>query len=81
MRQTTNDKVWLITGCFTGFGRVLTEAAIEHGDRVVATARSVERLRDLGQRYGQRMLIWPLDVTDQAQIGAVSTKLFAPSGA
>ena len=71
MSQTTNDKVWLITGCSSGFGRVLAEAAIEHGDRVVATARSVERLKDLAQRCGLRMLILPLDVTDQAQIGAV----------
>jgi NADP-dependent 3-hydroxy acid dehydrogenase YdfG len=61
MSQTTNDKVWLITGCSSGFGRVLAEAAIEHGDRVVATARSVERLKDLAQRCGLRMLILPLD--------------------
>ena len=69
MSQTTNDKVWLITGCSSGFGRVLAEAAIEHGDRVVATARSVERLKDLAQRCGLRMLILPLDVTEQAQMG------------
>jgi NADP-dependent 3-hydroxy acid dehydrogenase YdfG len=68
MNQPTNDKVWLITGCSTGFGRVITEAAAEHGHRVIATARSIDRVEDLVKRYGQKVLALPLDVTKRTQI-------------
>ncbi len=37
--MTENAPVWLITGCSTGFGRELVRAVVQHGHRVVATAR------------------------------------------
>ncbi|WP_242055935.1 hypothetical protein [Nostoc flagelliforme] len=40
-------KVWLITGCSTGFGRVLAEAVLKKGDFLLATARKLEQLRAL----------------------------------
>ncbi len=33
-------KTWLITGCSTGFGKVLAEAVLARGDNVAATARN-----------------------------------------
>ena len=36
-----SSKVWFITGTSSGFGRVLREAALKRGDKVVATARHV----------------------------------------
>ena len=39
--------VWLITGCSSGFGQEIALAAIEHGDKVVATARDASKLEDL----------------------------------
>ena len=42
-------KTWLITGCSTGFGRLLAQAALDRGDQVVATARDPATL----VRYGQ----------------------------
>jgi NAD(P)-dependent dehydrogenase (short-subunit alcohol dehydrogenase family) len=59
--------VWLITGCSAGFGRVIAEAALERGDRVVATARRPESIADLA---GESALVAPLDVTRQDQIEA-----------
>jgi NADP-dependent 3-hydroxy acid dehydrogenase YdfG len=59
--------VWLITGCSSGFGRALVDAALARGDRVVATARRVESLADLA---GDRVLAVALDVTRQDQINA-----------
>jgi NAD(P)-dependent dehydrogenase (short-subunit alcohol dehydrogenase family) len=41
------DKVWLVTGCSRGFGRSLAGAVLRKGDRLVATARDPETLRDL----------------------------------
>jgi NAD(P)-dependent dehydrogenase (short-subunit alcohol dehydrogenase family) len=67
-------KTWLITGSAHGIGRELAKAALDSGDRVVATARRPERLKDLVFEYGDRIRAVGLDVTDphQAQ-GAVRT--------
>ena len=56
-------KRWLITGCSSGFGRLMAEAALERGDRVVATARDPSSLADLVERYGDTARTAALDVT------------------
>ena len=57
-------RTWLITGASRGFGRRLTEAVLDSGDHVVATARRPEQLDDLVARYGPRISTAALDVTD-----------------
>ncbi|WP_079314191.1 SDR family NAD(P)-dependent oxidoreductase [Microbispora sp. GKU 823] len=47
------SKVWFVTGSSRGLGRALVEAALEGGDRVVATARKPAQLDDLVERYGE----------------------------
>ncbi|NUW44104.1 oxidoreductase [Nonomuraea rhodomycinica] len=59
-------KTWLITGASRGFGRHLTEAVLEAGDQVIATARDPRQLDDLVVRHGDRMRAVALDVTDAA---------------
>lgn len=34
---TADSRVWLITGCSTGFGRMLAEQVLEKGEKLVAT--------------------------------------------
>jgi NAD(P)-dependent dehydrogenase (short-subunit alcohol dehydrogenase family) len=58
------SKVWLVTGSASGLGRDIAEAALAHGDSVVATARKPELLDELAQQYGDRILPLALDVTD-----------------
>jgi NAD(P)-dependent dehydrogenase (short-subunit alcohol dehydrogenase family) len=58
------ERVWLITGASSGFGRAIAEAALESGERVVVTARRPEQLAGLN---GERVLVQPLDVTDPDQ--------------
>jgi NAD(P)-dependent dehydrogenase (short-subunit alcohol dehydrogenase family) len=58
---------WFITGSSRGFGRSLATAALEAGDRVVATARKPAQLAELVDRYGDRVLPVGLDVTDAAE--------------
>jgi NAD(P)-dependent dehydrogenase (short-subunit alcohol dehydrogenase family) len=66
--MNTQQRVWLITGCSSGFGRAIAEAALARGDRVVATARRPEAaLADLA---GDDVAIVPLDVTRQDQVDA-----------
>ncbi len=68
------SRTWFITGCSTGFGRRLTEKAHARGDRVVATARRVETLADLGTNDEGRILRLPLDVRKPEQITAAVSK-------
>lgn len=63
-------KVWFITGTSRGFGRVWAEAALERGDRVVATARDTAQLDDLVARHPDTVLPLALDVTDPAAVKA-----------
>ena len=62
------SKTWFITGASSGFGREWAEAALDRGDRVVATARSVDRLTHLGSRYGDHVLVLRLDVTRRQEV-------------
>ena len=63
------NKVWFITGASRGFGRIWAEAALKRGDKVAATARNVEDVAGLKERFGDAVLPLVLDVThaDQAQ--------------
>lgn len=68
------SRVWLITGCSTGFGRLLAQHVFETGDSVVATARSVQALYDLGREDEERILRLPLDVEKDEEIEAAISK-------
>ncbi len=61
-------KTWFITGASRGFGRIWAEAALLRGDKVAATARKVEDIGDLKQRFGEAVLVLPLDVNDTEQV-------------
>src|SRR5438874_10846657 len=64
-------KTWFITGASRGFGRIWAAAALDRGDRVAATARDINTLRELSDKYGDRFLPASLDVTDRAAVFAV----------
>ncbi|MET7286960.1 oxidoreductase [Streptomyces sp. NPDC005573] len=65
------NRVWLVTGASSGFGRAITEAAVAAGDVVVATARHAEAMRDLADAHPGQVEVLPLDVTDKARIEVV----------
>src|SRR5690606_37441151 len=70
----TTEKVWFITGASRGFGRVWTEAALQRGDKVAATARKRESIADLKEKYGANVLTLTVDVTNPEQVkSAVDT--------
>ena len=64
-REDLLAKTWFITGASKGFGREWTEAALERGDKVAATARNLETLEALVNTYGDAVLPIQLDVTDR----------------
>src|ERR1700733_15086984 len=63
-------KTWLITGSSRGLGRALSEAVLRAGDNLVATARNISSLGNLSSRYGERIILRSLNVTDFAAAGA-----------
>ncbi|MCP2317680.1 NADP-dependent 3-hydroxy acid dehydrogenase YdfG [Nocardia amikacinitolerans] len=64
------SKTWFITGAGRGFGREFASAALGRGDRVAATARNTEALKDLVDTYGDAIVPLPLEVTDRAAVSA-----------
>jgi NAD(P)-dependent dehydrogenase (short-subunit alcohol dehydrogenase family) len=60
-------KTWLVTGCSSGFGLRLVEAALAQGQRVVATARDLTNIRDLA---GPNCTVLTLDVTEPRSIAS-----------
>lgn len=74
------NKVWLITGAGSGFGRAIAEAAIAAGDVAVATARRVASLDDLAAAHSGQVDVLPLDVTDHAAIESTVRDVIARHG-
>jgi NAD(P)-dependent dehydrogenase (short-subunit alcohol dehydrogenase family) len=64
------NRVWLITGASSGFGRAITEAAVAAGDVVAAAARNVAALDDLVAAHAGQVEAARLDVTDTAAVDA-----------
>jgi NAD(P)-dependent dehydrogenase (short-subunit alcohol dehydrogenase family) len=71
--DTVPSRTWFITGASRGLGRAFALAALERGDRVAAAARTITP-HDFDDRYADRLLALPLDVTDRdAVFTAVNT--------
>lgn len=69
------SKTILITGASKGFGRVWTEAFLEQGYQVAATARNIEPLNDLVSKYGDAILTFPLNVNNRDEAFAAVKKV------
>lgn len=80
MTPDSAKRVWFITGCSTGFGRLLAEQVLAHGDCAVATARNPARIMDLETNFPQRAQALQLDVTDRAQARAAVDQAIASFG-
>jgi len=80
MTNSTTPRVWFITGTSSGLGRAIAQAALDHGDRVVATARSTDRIADLERDFADRAVALSLDVTDPDQARAAIDAAVAAFG-
>ncbi len=65
-----SGKTWLITGCSSGFGKVMAEELLSRGENVIATARKPETLDALTGAWPETAIGLKLDVTRQADIEA-----------
>ncbi len=73
-------KVWFITGASRGFSRIWTEAALKRGDKVTATARKLEDIADLKERFPDAVLPLALDVTNSEQVPQVVQQAYEHFG-
>jgi NAD(P)-dependent dehydrogenase (short-subunit alcohol dehydrogenase family) len=73
-KKVMNNKVWFITGASRGFGKIWAEAALKRGDKVAATARNTNSLKDLVDKYGDAILPLQLDVTNRSASTAAVKK-------
>ena len=59
-------KTWFITGASTGLGRCIAERVLEQGDCVAAVSIDPENRTDYPERFGERVMVRYLDVSDAA---------------
>jgi NAD(P)-dependent dehydrogenase (short-subunit alcohol dehydrogenase family) len=59
------SKVILITGASRGFGKLWAEAFLKRGDKVAATARNIDQLNDLVEKYGDAVFPVKLNVNSR----------------
>ncbi|KAF9805190.1 hypothetical protein IEO21_09166 [Rhodonia placenta] len=74
----SSAKVWFVTGASSGFGLHVTECALRHGDKVVATLRRPPMLAELAAQYpSSQLLVLKMDVTEAEDV----SKAFADAKA
>src|SRR5438874_2367216 len=65
------NKTWFITGAGSGIGTEIPKAALRAGDRVVATGRNLEKVRNVYPDVAQENIAFvQLDVGNEAQAKA-----------
>jgi NAD(P)-dependent dehydrogenase (short-subunit alcohol dehydrogenase family) len=65
------SKVWFVTGAGSGIGAGTARAALKAGDRVVATGRNIEKVRNaLRDVASENLALVPLDVSSEPQAKA-----------
>lgn len=68
------DKVWLITGCSTGFGRELAQLVLKQGYKAGVASRNTDDVKDIVANYPDTAIALKLDVTKPDEVtSAVKT--------
>ncbi|MBC7425911.1 MAG: SDR family NAD(P)-dependent oxidoreductase [Bacteroidia bacterium] len=62
------EKVWLITGCSTGFGSELSKYILEKGGKVGVGSRNTDDVKDIVSGHEVNAIALKLDVTKQDEI-------------
>ncbi len=74
------SKVWLITGCSTGFGRELAKYVLENGNKAAVTARKPEDIQDIVDANKENAIALKLDVTNEDEIKSAVADTIAKFG-
>ncbi len=68
MTYNKNKRIWFITGASKGLGYAFTISALKAGDKVVAVARTINKLEKLKEEYQDTLLPLKLDITDRKAV-------------
>jgi NAD(P)-dependent dehydrogenase (short-subunit alcohol dehydrogenase family) len=63
-----SDRIWLITGCSTGFGKELVKVVANNGEKAIATVRNHEQIAEIEAINPDMVKGIVLDVQDQSSI-------------
>lgn len=74
------NKVWLITGCSTGFGRELAKYVLQSGYKAAVAARNTDDVNDIVAAYPDTAIAVKLDVTKPDDIKAAVEQTLAKFG-
>jgi NAD(P)-dependent dehydrogenase (short-subunit alcohol dehydrogenase family) len=74
-KEKIMSKIIFITGASKGFGKLWAEALLRRGDKVAASARNIEVLQDLKEKYGDSILPVKLDVNNRTEVFEVVEKV------
>lgn len=74
------EKVWLITGCSTGFGRELAKEVLAKGYKVAVASRKTSDIDDIVAAYPNTSIAIKLDVTIDAEIKSSVAQTMAHFG-
>jgi short-subunit dehydrogenase len=75
------DKVVLVTGASSGIGLAVARQIVARGGRVALVARTEATLSNVARELGEeRATSFPLDVTDNAALGALPKRVVARFG-
>lgn len=74
------NKVWLITGCSTGFGRELAKHVLASGYKVAVASRNTDDIKDIVDAYPKTSIAVKLDVTKADEIKASVAQTLAAFG-
>lgn len=68
-------RIILVTGASAGMGAAITRQFAREGHRVIATARRLDKLKDLAREFGDRIHPLALDVRDGQAVAAAIQSL------
>jgi NAD(P)-dependent dehydrogenase (short-subunit alcohol dehydrogenase family) len=68
IKKEKMEKVWLITGCSTGFGRALAKEVLKSGYHVAVAARNTNDIKDIILGNEAKAIVVKLDVTKPQEI-------------
>jgi len=78
--MNNSQRVWLITGVSSGFGRELAQAALARGEIVAGTLRRPDQIAAFRALAPGRAFAYELDVTDPSAITSVVARAAAEAG-
>ncbi len=77
---TSADGIAWVTGASSGIGREVAVQLANTGWTVAISARRADELTDLASNYPGKMLVFPLDITDQAAVSKTVADIEAKAG-